>query len=178
MSLLITIYFWSFAFYFYNINYLQQREEKVIFCVTNIFVAILFILYYYLKNPLLTFIILSENLFICFPLCCIRILFLSKELNLYPKNTVEFHLQSFNEISITAVSWILPFCFEFIIGRKEIVFYIVFIFLALFTLIVEVVNCYRIYYRISLQVYLWAILKLGIIALLIVTGVKSGLICF
>lgn len=177
MYCLITIFLWSLGFCFFNIIYLQQKKGNLLFAVANLFVLAIFC-FHYIKNPLPALIILGENILICFPLYCIKILFSSREHNLYPKNTIEFLMQDFNEIPITAFSWILPFCFAFIFNLKNTSFYMVLILLAAFTLFIENVNVYKTLYRINLQIYLWAILKLGIIALLILTGVKSGLICF
>lgn len=177
MNLLMAFFFLLLAVYYFDARFLQNTKNKALFLLKNLCIEFLF-LCFISKNPLPFTLILIENLLICLPLIFCRIVFLSKLLILYPKNQFDLLLQDINEIPITAVSWILPFIICYVFYVKRPAFLIVCGILFFFVLFVEMVNYYKHYWRLNFRHYLWAGVKFGIIALLVLSGVKSGRIKF
>lgn len=177
-SFFSTIFFYSLSFYNYNTNWITSKKDKLFFSIENLFVCGILIYRCLQIDLFISIIILCENLVFIYPIFLLRLFFPKAIFKEYPESSFDFFIQETNKIPITLLSLFFPYCLIAWIFLCSFTLSIMFICFILFSILIEIISCNKHYHFISLKIYEYGILKIGIILILLITGGRSGLINF
>lgn len=177
-SFFSTIYFYGLSFYSYNTNWISSKKDKLFFSIENLFVCGILIFLCLRKDFFISIIILCENLVFIYPIFLLRLFFPEAIFKEYPESNFDFFIQEANRIPVTLLSLFFPYCLIAWIFLCSFTLSIMFICFILFSIFIEILSFYQHFHFISLKIYEYGFLKIGIILILLITGGRSGLINF
>lgn len=177
-SFFSTIYFYGLSFYSYNTNWISSKKDKLFFSIENLFVCGILIFLCLRKDFFISIIILCENLVFIYQIFLLRLFFPEAIFKEYPESNFDFFIQEANRIPVTLLSLFFPYCLIAWIFLCSFTLSIMFICFILFSIFIEILSFYQHFHFISLKIYEYGFLKIGIILILLITGGRSGLINF